>query len=134
MALAILSKRTRTVHGLAARLALARHLAIGMGTLLAIQIGLRGHLVHAAALILMVSGHMAARAISAPLALTVHRLAATRLGALLQFVCMRTGIAIVYGWLADRIDAASLILMILVCISAFIIFAPGTHTVYGLRT
>ena len=105
-----------------------------MGTLLAIQVSLRGHLVHTAALICMVSGHMTASAISAPLTLTVHRLAATRLGALLQFVCMRTGIPIVYSWLADTIDAAFLVFMVFIKIFTCIIASPSTNTVNWLCT
>ena len=103
LALAIVTKRTHTVHRLAARLALTGHLAIGIGTLLAIQVSLGGHLVDAAALILVIGSHMTAAAVSAPLTLTIHRLATARLGALLQFVCMRTSIAIVQGRLAHRI-------------------------------
>jgi len=75
-----------------------------------------------------------AAAVYSPLALAVHGLAATTLGALLQVVLVWASITIVHGNLAHTVHAAALILVVIVVIRASIVVAPRANAVNRLRT
>ena len=123
---------TNTVNRLRAGVRGTASLAFGMRTRLAVLISSNSHSVHLAALVLVTIRHMSTSTMHTPLALTVHRLATSRCGALLQLVSMRTGKAAMESRLADAVDAAPLVLMIVFVIEALIIVTPGAHTVNGL--
>ena len=99
-----------------------------------IQISLGRNLVSPAALILVAVRNVLAAAISAPLALAVHRLAAARLGALLQSIRVGAGIPVVQSRLAHPVHATSLILVVCVNVVALIVCVPCTHAVHWLHT
>ena len=73
-----------------------------MRTLRAVQISLGRNLVSPAALILVAVRNVLATAIHAPLALAIHRLAATSLGTVLLSIRMWTDITIVLSHLAEN--------------------------------
>ena len=105
-----------------------------MRTLRAVQIRLGRNLVSPAALILVAVRNVIAAAICAPLALAVHRLAAARLGALLQSIRVGAGIPVVQSRLAHPVHATSLILVVCVNVVALIVCVPCTHAVHWLHT
>ena len=70
--------------------------------------------------------------ICAPLALAVHRLAAARLGALLQSIRVGAGIPVVQSRLAHPVHATSLILVVCINVVALIVCVPCTHAVHRL--
>ena len=75
---------------------------------------------------------MAASAIEAPLALAIHRLTATRLGAVLELVLVWASIAIEQSGLAHLVQTAALVLVIFFDIVAGIIRTPRANTVHWL--
>ena len=76
------------------------------------QVSFSGYSVFSALLILMSVVVMEARSVWTPLALTINRLATTRLGAVLFLVFMKTLLAIVQCMLGDVEDTAPFILVV----------------------
>ena len=130
----VLSKRTNAINRLAALAHRALHLVVHVRAGLAIESSNGGHLVGVAALILVAISNMSAGTVRSPLALAVHRLAAARVGALLEIMIMRASIAVVHSNLGDLVETAALVLMISLNILALIISSPGANAVNGLGT
>ena len=80
--------------------------------MLSTQVRLCGDLIGSASLIVVSTSNTAASAIQAPLALAIHRLTATRLGAVLQLVLVWASIAIVVGLHTHSVSSAALILVV----------------------
>ena len=125
---------SNTVHWLRATLNCALNLAILVWALLSTQVRLCGDLIGSASLIVVSTSNTAASAIQAPLALAIHRLTATRLGAVLQLVLVWASIAIVQSRLAHLVEAAALVLMVSLTVSTSIILTPSTDAIDGLET
>ena len=125
---------TNAVHGLAAFASRALNLAILIGASSATEISLRGDLVGAAALISVAILDMVAAGVWSPLALAIHRLAAARLGAVLEIVLVRASEAIVQGSLRHLIQAAALIFVRSLIVGALAVGFPSANTVHGLGT
>ena len=125
---------SNTINRLRATLSDTLHLAILVWALLSTQVRLCGDLIGSAPLVVVSTSNMAASAIQAPLALTIHRLTATRLGAVLQLVLVWASIAIVQSRLAHFIQTAALILMVSLTVSTSIILTPSTDAIDGLET
>ena len=128
----ILSPSASTIHRLVALLLCALHLAVLVRALVAIKVSLGGDLVGAAALVLVAINHMVTAGVRTPLALTIHRLAAARLRALLQCILMRASVAIILGFLGNLVHTAALILVVSLVIHAGIVGTPGANTINGL--
>ena len=124
---------SNTVNRLFTSFLLALNKSICMWALDATPLCLNVDLVGSAALVNVTINNVVAASIRAPLTLTVHRLAASTLGALLQLVLVWASIAIVGSSLANLVDTASLILMVYLIIVASIIVAPCSNTVHGLN-
>ena len=122
------------VHGLAALVRRAFHLAISVRASLAAQVSLGGHLVGVAALVLVAISNMSAGTIRSPLALAIHGLAAAGLRALLEVVCVRASIAIVQRDLRHLVETAALIFVVVLVVVALIIGIPRAHAVHRLST
>ena len=103
-----------------------------MRTLRAVQIRLGRNLVSPAALILVAVRNVIAAAICAPLALAVHRLAAARLGALLQSIRVGAGIPVVQSRLADCVQTAPFMGIVIRVMLAGCKLGPLSQTIYGL--
>ena len=131
-ALGIRSPSTNTVHRLAALVLGTVHLAIRVRASLAAQVSRRGHLVGAAALVLVARSNMLTATIRSPLALAVHGLAAARLGALLESILVRASKAVVQGNLRNLVETAALVLMILLVVVARSIRLPCSDAVNRL--
>ena len=130
----ILSPSTNAVHGLAALFLGAINRAILKRASLSAQVGLGRHKVQPAPLVLVLFRSVFASAIRHPLALAIHRLAAARLGALLEVMFMRASIAVVQRNLSHLEQAAALILVICLLVVAFVILIPEANTVHRLGT
>ena len=76
--------------------------------------------------------HIRAFSVDIPLALAIHRLTATRLGAVLQLVLVWASIAIVQSRLAHLVEAAALILMVSLTVSTSIILTPSSDAIHWL--
>ena len=124
---------THTINRLGALVLRALHLAVRVRTSLTIQVGRSGNHVGTATLILVVGRDILAAAIGSPLALAVHGLAAATLGAMLEVMGMRTSIAVVKGHLRHLVEAAPLVLMVILVVVARSIRRPGTNAIHGLR-
>ena len=130
----IVAPLPNTINWLVASLCDTLNLFCLVWALLAIQVSLGGDLVGPAALVLVTCRDVIAAAIHSPLALTINRLTATALGAMLQVVLVWTRITVVLGLLAHSIEAATLVLVISIVIGASRVLIPSTNTVNRLGT
>ena len=124
---------SNAVHRLRATLSNTLHLAFLVWALLSTQIRLCGDLVSSAPLVLVTVRHVLASAVDIPLALTIHRLAATALRAVLLLVLVWASIAIVSGSSANLVEAAALVLVTISNVVAGIICTPRANAVHWLR-
>ena len=99
-----------------------------------IQISLGRNLVSPAAFVLVAVRNVLAAAICAPLALAVHRLAAARLGALLQSIRVGAGIPVVGSSTLNNVGAALLVRMLDIIVLASTIVAKRTKAIHRLGT
>ena len=135
----VLARSVRTpiasaVNGLSTSTSRARDLVVAVRALLAIGCRFSGHLVSLAALVLVARSNMLTNAIRSPLTLTVNRLAASRLGAMLLSILVHAIVTIVLGILGNHKAAAPLVLMILLIVEAGFISTPSSDTVHRLGT
>ena len=122
------------IHRLSTSRSRALNLVVSVWALLAIACWDCGDLVGPATLILVTIRVVLASGVSTPLTLTIHRLAATRLGAVLLSICVSACITIVLSHLSDGVKSAPLILMIIHIIVAGSICSPSSYTVHRLST
>ena len=134
LTIVISTPSSSTVHWLSTSTSRARDLIVAVRALLAIGCRFSGHLVSLAALVLVARSNMLTNAIRSPLTLTVNRLAASRLGAMLLSILVHAIVTIVLGILGNHKAAAPLVLMILLIVEAGFISTPSSNTVHRLGT
>jgi len=93
---------------------------------------LSGDLVGSALLVLVARGNVLASAVRSPLTLTVHRLSATALGAVLLSVGVSASVSTVLRNLTDHEEAAPLVLVVILVIEASSVGSPGANAVHRL--
>ena len=123
---------SNAVNRLAATVGGALDLRVLKWTLLAVQVSLCCHLVSFATLVLVAICNMLAASIRRPLTLTVNRLAATALGAVLELIVMWASKTVVSSSLAHTVDTATLILMIGLLVVTSVVGTPSANTVNRL--
>ena len=131
---AIWTPVSNTINGLTAALSDTLNLSILVRTFLAIQGWAGVHLIGSASLVHMCLLNVLAAVIRSPLALAIHRLTASALGALLELVLVRTLVAIVGRSRAHLVNAAALIVMVNLVMAANSIIVPSSNTVNRLGT